>query len=153
MMDEKYFLDSESVLNFSGTPEPEISESDINQVDTLKEMGRNILDIRQFSGLSQKDFALKLGVSKATVSLWENGKKYPSRKNMEKLSAIFSLEPKDIFSSNVLDKLNNQHQFKFRASNFQIKPGIELHAETEKLSRKDFDNLDKAVKLLKIFFS
>ncbi len=115
-------------------------------------IGKNITVIRQHFGLSQQDFAMKVGISKATVSLWENGKKYPSKKNLEKLAIIFNLDPQDLFGDNVNEKLSLQSHFKFRASVFTIKQGVELHVETEKLSKEEISSVEKAIKLLKVFF-
>ena len=113
---------------------------------------KNITAIRKHFKLSQRDFALKLGISKATVSLWEQGKKYPSRKNMEKLVSTFNIDPQDIFGPDVQEKLVLQPQFKFKPSSFLIKQGISLQIETEKLSREELSSVEKAIKLLKVFF-
>ena len=39
-----------------------------------EEVAKNLLYFRKKSGLSQKEFAEKLGVRNSTVSTWENGK-------------------------------------------------------------------------------
>jgi len=116
------------------------------------DIGKNIASIRHHFNLSQRDFALKLGISKATVSLWENNKKYPSRKNLENLATIFNLDPQDLFGTNVKEKLILQSQFRFRPTIFNIKQGVELRVETEKLSRDELQSVEKAIKLLKVFF-
>ena len=122
-----------------------------NPVNALN-IDKNIIAIRKHFKLSQGDFSKKLGISKATVSLWENGKKYPSKKNLEKLAKEFNLKPQDLFNNNIHEMLGSQSQFKFRASVFNIKPGLDLYAETEKLSKKDIASIDKAVEILKVFF-
>lgn len=116
-------------------------------------IGNNILTIRKHFRLSQRDFALKLGVSKATVSLWENNKKYPSRRNLENLATIFNIDPQDLFGDDVKQKLILQSQFRFRPSVFSIKQGVELHVETERLSREELQSVEKAIRLLKVFFN
>ena len=116
-------------------------------------IGNNIIALRGHFGLSQRELANQLGVSKATISLWENEKKYPSRKNIEKLIVKFQLNPKDLFGSNVGEVLTPQAQFKFQPSVFTVKEGIELHIAAEKLSKEELDKMDKAVQLLKVFYS
>ena len=63
------------------------------------------------------------------------------------------MDPKDLFGSNVQDLLTSQSQFKFQPSVFTVKEGIELHIAAEKLSKEELDKMDKAVKLLKVFYS
>lgn len=48
----------------------------------------NIKTARMKAGLSQKEIAITLGVSTPTVSDWESGKKFPSGKNLVKLSQV-----------------------------------------------------------------
>lgn len=50
----------------------------------------NICNARNSVGLSQKQVALSIGVSYATVSEWESGKKFPAGKNLIKLAELFS---------------------------------------------------------------
>ncbi len=116
-------------------------------------IGKNIVELRQHFGMSQRDFALKMGISKATVSLWENGKKYPTRKNLEKLSSMFNLNPQDLFGQDLAKTLALQPQFNFKPAVFSVKQGVELHIEKEKLSREELSSIEKAIKLLKVFFS
>ncbi|HEY9697032.1 MAG TPA: helix-turn-helix transcriptional regulator [Trichocoleus sp.] len=41
-------------------------------------IGKTILELRQQMGLTQGDFAAKIGVSWLTVNRWENGRNKPS---------------------------------------------------------------------------
>ena len=116
-------------------------------------IGKNISELRHHYKMSQRDFALKMGISKATVSLWENGKKYPTRRNLEKLSSMFNLNPQDLFGHDLLKNLALQSQFTFKPAVFSVKQGVDLHIETEKLSREELASVEKAIKLLKVFFS
>lgn len=51
---------------------------------------KNFKKLRQEKNLSQKEIAITLGVSGPTVSDWENGRKFPSSKNLIRLSELFS---------------------------------------------------------------
>ena len=49
------------------------------------EIGSRIRDIRKKNSMTQDDFATVFGVTRQTVSHWENGRNYP---DMEVLKAI-----------------------------------------------------------------
>ncbi len=48
------------------------------------------------SGMSQKQVALEIGVSKPTVSDWVNNKKDPRGTNLHKLAALFNVDWQEI---------------------------------------------------------
>ena len=50
-----------------------------------------ILSLRKKSGMSQEELALKLGVSRQSVSRWEAGTAYPDAQNLRALSIIFAV--------------------------------------------------------------
>lgn len=50
--------------------------------------GDEIRALRKKLDLSQKDLAKKLGVSKRTVENWEQGTRFPSAENEQKLREI-----------------------------------------------------------------
>ena len=112
----------------------------------------SLKSIREHFNLSQKDLSEKLEVSKATISLWESGKKYPSRKNMEKLASTFNISLKDLFDISVDEKLESQSNFEFIPSSYRIKNGIELSIKAAKLSKEDLLVVDKAVRVLRVLF-
>ncbi len=51
-----------------------------------------IRELRIRAGLQQKELAMLAGVSHATVSDWENGKKNPTGERLKKLSEIFGTD-------------------------------------------------------------
>lgn len=51
----------------------------------------NIREARERAGFSQKQVAMALKVSAPTVSEWENGKKNPISRNLQKLSDMFGV--------------------------------------------------------------
>ena len=54
--------------------------------------GMKIREIRQSLGLTQEEFAHKLGVTLCTVNRWENNKSVPSRlalKQLERISTVY----------------------------------------------------------------
>lgn len=60
-------------------------------------MGENIKRLREAAGMSQSALAVKIGVDTSSVSLWENGKTYPSYANICKLAQALNCEPGDLF--------------------------------------------------------
>lgn len=55
------------------------------------EIGKCLKDARLKENLTQEDIAEKLGVSRQTISSWENGKSYPDIASIIKISDIFNI--------------------------------------------------------------
>ncbi len=55
------------------------------------EISKCIKDARQNNNISQEQLAEQLGVSRQTVSSWENGKSYPDLVSIIKMSDIFNI--------------------------------------------------------------
>lgn len=53
----------------------------------------NVRDLRIRKGIQQKELAIEIGVSNATVSDWEHGKKNPSGERLRKLADFFDVDP------------------------------------------------------------
>lgn len=54
-----------------------------------------VKELRERAGMQQKDLAITVGISRPTISDWENWKKNPSGERLEKLSEIFGV-PKSV---------------------------------------------------------
>lgn len=65
----------------------------MNYTEIQKKQGELIKSIRIQLGLSGEELGNKLGVSKATISLWETGKTSP---RIDKLNELAKLSGKDI---------------------------------------------------------
>ena len=52
----------------------------------------NVRDLRKRKGIQQKELAIIIGVSNATVSDWEHGRKNPSGERLKKLSEYFGVD-------------------------------------------------------------
>ena len=70
-------------------------------------ISQKIVALREQANLSQKEFAQKIGVSTGTVAEWESGDLEPSRSDISKIRACFTVpadmliketEPFDDFS-------------------------------------------------------
>lgn len=53
----------------------------------------NVRQLRLKKGIQQKELAIEIGVTNATVSDWEHGRKNPSGERLRKLSEFFGVEP------------------------------------------------------------
>lgn len=51
----------------------------------------NLIELRKLNGLTQRDVALKLGISQPSYIRYENGKSEPTLSNLVKLADIFDV--------------------------------------------------------------
>ena len=56
----------------------------------MVDFGERLKTLRQAKGLTQKQLALQLGLSKSVVSSYENGFRYPSFDVLIKIASVFS---------------------------------------------------------------
>lgn len=61
------------------------------------ELGDRLRLLRKALGLSQAEFAAKLGVKQRAISHWERGDTEPSFKTLQKISEIWSVNPVWLF--------------------------------------------------------
>lgn len=59
----------------------------------------NLYELRKRAGLSQEDFADKLGVSRQAVSKWERGEAYPDTENLIAISEMFDVTIDELLKS------------------------------------------------------
>ncbi|MBQ7344341.1 MAG: helix-turn-helix transcriptional regulator [Clostridia bacterium] len=59
----------------------------------------NLYEIRRGAGLSQEEFAEKLGVSRQAVSKWERGEAYPDTENLIVISEMFGVTIDELLKS------------------------------------------------------
>lgn len=71
--------------------------------DSSEEFAKKIKEIRQALGLTQEQFAVKLGVTFPTVNRWENMKTRPSPLALQKLQKLLSALKRN------RSKQNNSH--------------------------------------------
>ena len=58
-----------------------------------------VRELRMSKGIQQKELAIEIGVSNATVSDWEHGRKNPSGERLRKLADYFGVEPNVILGT------------------------------------------------------
>ena len=75
-------------------------------------INESLKNIRLDNNLTQDDFAEKLGVTRQTVSSWENGRSYPDIENTVKISEIFNISLDDMLKEYQSHKKVNDSQIK-----------------------------------------
>ena len=73
-------------------------------------IGKYLRDLRRRRGMSQKELALALGVSKQTISNWEVGRKVPRMKAVEKIANIFGVSRNSILAGLPVEMLEQEGQ-------------------------------------------
>ena len=69
-----------------------------NKKDFIKSLGENIKHYRTESKMTQEFVAESIGVSRQSVSKWENGVTDPSTSNLISLSELFNIEVQDLLN-------------------------------------------------------
>lgn len=65
--------------------------------------GENLYNLRKKEKISQEKLAEKIGVSRQSVSKWENGTAYPEMNRIFELCKIFHCKLNDLVNDNILD--------------------------------------------------
>ena len=65
--------------------------------------GENLYNLRKGSKMSQEKLAEKIGVSRQSISKWENGEAYPEMDNLLKICKIFHCKLNDIIHDDIQD--------------------------------------------------
>ena len=65
--------------------------------------GENLYNLRKKQKISQEKLAEKIGVSRQSVSKWENGTEYPEMNRIFELCKIFHCKLNDLVNDNILD--------------------------------------------------
>lgn len=69
----------------------------------LMKFGENLYKLRKDAKMNQEKLAEEVGVSRQSVSKWENGESYPEMENILKLCEIFHCKINDLVHENMQD--------------------------------------------------
>lgn len=75
----------------------------MRRVMKMNDFGKRLKEIRLRKGLSQKTVAKAIGLSRATLSKYENNKSIPTIPIILKLSEIFEVTLQQIFEDNKIE--------------------------------------------------
>lgn len=83
-----------------------------DMLNSEEQIAQHVREIRLEMGLTQEQFAAKLGVSFPTVNRWENKKTKPSPLAIQKLQKLLSalLKKRNIFQGNSQDVASTHKQ-------------------------------------------
>ena len=84
------------------------------------EISKCIKDARQNNNISQESLAEQLGVSRQTISSWENGKSYPDLVSIIKMSDIFNISLDKMLKEDIKLVNNMQEKMDIVKSNKSI---------------------------------
>lgn len=65
------------------------------------DVGKNIREIRKSLGLTQEEFAKKIGLSRATVQHWEVNYTEPNLDALREMNRVFGIEYSEIIDGNL----------------------------------------------------
>lgn len=96
---------------------------------------KNLQTVRKFNHLSQEKLATKIGVSRQSVSKWENGETYPTTANIIAICSVLHCKVTDLIDTSSEE-----------SKNFTAKTRQEIIA----LTKKDYKHLQKISKIVYI---
>lgn len=96
----------------------------------------------------QGEFAKMVGVSQATVSDWEHGKKIPKAVNLEKMSKIFKVSPLAILGEEDLKPVDVDDEVWSIRNDVRQNPKLRTLFETAKKSKPE--DINAAIALLEV---
>lgn len=65
------------------------------------ELGKKISALRKEAGLSQEQFAEKIGVSRSAIAKWESDKGIPDIENLVRIAKLFEIKVDDLLNEDV----------------------------------------------------
>lgn len=83
--------------------------------------GENLCYLRKSAKMSQENLAEKVGVSRQSVSKWENGEAYPEMDNILKICKIFHCKINDLVHDDIQDIDSLDEEIKMKVVKFEKK--------------------------------
>ena len=106
----------------------------------------NLKALRKADNISQERLAEKVGVSRQSVSKWENGEAYPEMSNIVALCTVFRCEITDLINSSISDAASLRESSN-KEKIMKEEKAIEKIEKSEKPEMdKKFNKLSKAVR-------
>ena len=96
--------------------------------------GDNLKNLRKSKKLSQEELSEKVGVSRQSVSKWENSEAYPEMNNMLILCKIFNCKINDLLSEQIEDFNSFDEEVKMNVVKFEKEKQKKMKTLTKILS-------------------
>ena len=98
-------------------------------------LGKRLSDLRKEKGLSQEALANKLGISKASISCYESGKKKPTYERLTEIAYVLEVDVNYFLGTNYQIKTNDGRTYSFSMVPTEAELLLELRKHTELYSK------------------
>lgn len=110
--------------------------------------GENLYNLRKKQKMSQEKLAEKIGVSRQSVSKWENGTAYPEMNRILELCNIFHCQLNDLVNDTILDFDSLDEEVKMNVVKFNKEKQRKL-----KIASKTISIYSKTLQIVTIIIS
>ena len=110
--------------------------------------GENLYNLRKKQKMSQEKLAEKIGVSRQSVSKWENGSAYPEMNRILELCKIFHCQLNDLVNDNIVDLDSLDEEVKMSIVKFNKEKQKKL-----KMTSKTISVCSKVLQIITIIIS
>lgn len=110
--------------------------------------GENLYNLRKKQKMSQEKLAEKIGVSRQSVSKWENGSAYPEMNRILELCKIFHCQLNDLVNDNIVDFNSLDEEVKMSIVKFNKEKQKKL-----KMTSKTISVCSKVLQIITIIIS
>lgn len=101
--------------------------------------GQRIKKLRNDNGYSMEELAQKIGVTKSSINMWENGGSVPKENILILLSKLFNVSIDYLLGNEIMEE--------------KVPENRKLHYIQRNLEKLDKEKLDKAEKILRTVFN
>lgn len=115
-------------------------------------LGKNIKKFRTLKGFSQEQLANKVGLSRQTITNWENGYREPDLDKAFKLAEILDVSLEDLLGKEKTTKVASEiveYNRKKLQTRFAERKIDVLHRELDILTEEELDEIEFALEVIK----
>lgn len=98
-------------------------------------LGKRLRDLRKEKNLTQQELADKVGVSKASISCYETGKKKPTYERLTELAFVLEVDVEYFLGTNYQIRTNDGRTYSFSMVSSEVELMIELRKHTRLYSK------------------
>lgn len=98
-------------------------------------LGKRLCDLRKEKGLTQEALANRLGISKASISCYESGKKKPTYERLTEIAYVLEVDVNYFLGTNYQIKTNDGRTYSFSMVPTEAELLLELRKHTELYSK------------------